>query len=366
MKFRPTVIFFLACLILLAHRGFAVPAHRVPDPAGSYSIIQKVIEGHTTYHLMDSARNMDLGIVPDMGNFAYEFKVNGKDVLIPPESFRSYLEKRWFGSGIPFLAPFANRIDGDHYYVRGRKYLLNDSLGNILHVPPKNFPLHGLIVFDPRWKVIKTGASQSQGAFVTSRLEFFKYPDLMAQFPFAHVYEMTYRLKDGRLECTTKVENVGGTPMPVHFGFHPYFRPDGPREAWTVGVGAEKHWIVDEALIPSGVTEPTDSFVAGLSTGFTLGRQFIDDGFSALDRNSQGQGTIWVKGKSQKIEVVYAKEFDFAIVYAPLDNLLICIEPQTGPTNAFNLTQEGKFRGLVEINPGETYSATYWIVPSGY
>jgi len=366
MTSRFAVVCFLALIIPFGQRGSAMPAEGTPERSGSYAVSKKVVEGHTTYHLIDSARNMDLGIAPDMGNFAYEFKVNGKDVLIPPESFKSYLEKRWFGSGIPFLAPFANRIDGDHYYFQGKKYLLNDSLGNILHVPPKNFPLHGVIVFDPRWEVVESGASDTQGAFVTSRLEFYKYPDLMAQFPFAHVYEVTYRLKDGKLECTTKVENIGGSPMPVHFGYHPYFRPEGPREEWTISVGAEKHWIVDEALIPSGETEPTESFLAGVTKSFTLGKQFIDDGFSALKRDSEGHGRIWVRGKTGKIEVVYGKEFDFAIVYAPLDNTLICIEPQTGPTNAFNLVHEGKFKGLIALDPGKSFSATYWIVPSGY
>jgi len=53
---------------------------------------------------------MDVGIVPDAGNFAYEFKANGKDVLIPPDSLTAYLDRHGFGSGIPFLAPYANRI----------------------------------------------------------------------------------------------------------------------------------------------------------------------------------------------------------------------------------------------------------------
>jgi len=366
MTFRFAVVIFLALTFPLGQRGSAKPADGTPERSGGYSVSKKVVEGHTTYHLIDSARKMDLGVVPDMGNFAYEFKVNGKDVLIPPKSLKSYLEKRWFGSGIPFMAPFSNRINGDHYYFQGKKYLLNDSLGNILRVPPKNFPLHGLIVFDSRWEVVKSGAADAEGAFITSRLEFYKYPDLMAQFPFAHTYEVTYRLKGGKLECMTKVENVGGSPMPVHFGYHPYFRPDGPREQWTIGIGAEKHWRVDEALIPSGETELTETFLTGVTKSFTLGKQFVDDGFSGLKRDSEGYGHIWVKGKSQKIEVVYGREFDFAIVYAPVGNTLICIEPQTGPTNAFNLVHEGKFKGLIVLDPGKSFSATYWIVPSGY
>ena len=59
---------------------------------GNYSVSRKTVEGHTTYHLLDGRRKMDLGVVPDIGNFAYEFKVNGRDVLIPPASFKAYLE----------------------------------------------------------------------------------------------------------------------------------------------------------------------------------------------------------------------------------------------------------------------------------
>jgi len=334
--------------------------------AGAYSVIRKVIEGHTTYHLRDARRKMTMAIVPDIGNFAYEFKVNGKDVFIAPESLKAYLDKHWFGWGNPFLAPFANRIDKDYYYFQGKRYLLNDTLGKTLRVPPNNYILHGLLVYDPRWEVVRTGATDAQGAFLVSRLEFYRYPDLMASFPFAHVYEVTYRLKEGQLECTTAVTNVGNAAMPVHFGYHPYFRPDGPRAEWTLGIGARRHWPSERELIPTGETEPTEKFLPGATRGVALGNTFIDAGFSDLERDSKGLGSIWVKGKAQKVEVVYSKEFDYAVVYAPLDNKLICIEPQTGPTNAFNLQHEGKFQGLIVLEPGRTFRATYWIVPTGF
>ena len=354
----PFVISIAAAMLL------ALPARG--DSMGNYSVAKKNVGGHVTYHLLDTRRKMDVGIVPDIGNFAYEFKVNGKDVLIPPDSFQAYLERHWFGWGIPFLAPFANRIDQNYFYFNNKKYLLNDTLGNLLRVPPANLVLHGLLVFDNHWELVKSGGGNATGAFIISRLEFYKYPDLMAQFPFAHIYEVTYRLKDGKLECTTKVTNVGNSVMPVHFGYHPYFRPDGPREEWVLGIGAQKHLLANENLIPTGETEPTDSFLPGASTGLTLGKQFLDGGYCSFRRDADGFGHIWVSGKTQKIEVVYGKEFDNAIVYAPLDNTLICIEPQTGPTNAFNLEHEGKIRSLNTLDPGKTFQATYWIVPTGF
>jgi aldose 1-epimerase len=331
----------------------------------NYAVKKEVVEGHTTYHLLDSKLNMEVGIVPDIGNLAYQFKVKAKDVLIPVESFKDYLEKHTFGWGIPFLAPWANRIDSDYYYFEDKKYLLNDSLGNIIRDDFKQ-PLHGLLVFETRWKVVKSGSSDADGAFIVSRLEFYKYPDLMAQFPFAQVYEMTYRLKNGKLECVTQVTNLGNSDLPLHFAFHPYFLPDGPREQWKLTIGAQKHWIITKQLIPTGETEPTDSFLPGVTKGVALERTFIDDGFSEFQRDAKGLGHVVIQGKTQKIEVVYGKGFDYAIVYAPLNKTLICAEPQTGPTNAFNLQHEGKFKNLIILAPGKTSSTSFWIVPQGF
>jgi aldose 1-epimerase len=350
----------------LALGGTAMGQQPATKGTPAYDVIERVVEGYSTYHLRDTARMMQLSIAPGLGNFAYEFKMNGKDVFIATESLKTYSAKRWFGWGNPFMAPFANRIDKDYYFFEGKKYLLNDSFGNLLRVPPNNYALHGLLVYEPRWEVVKTGASAAEGAFIVSRLEFYKYPDLMASFPFAHTYEVTYRLREGRLECTTTVTNEGSSRMPVHFGYHPYFRPDGPREEWTLSIGARNHWPTERELIPTGETEPTERWLPGVTRGLTLGTTFIDNTFSEFERDARGLGSMWVKGRTQKIEVICDRQFDYAVVYAPLDNTLICLEPETGPTNAFNLTHEGRFKGLVVLDPGKTYTATYWIVPTSF
>ena len=82
------------------------------------------------------------------------------------------------------------------------------------------------------------------------------------------------------------------------------------------------------------------------SKGVALDKTFIDDGFSEFARDANGLGQVAIQGKTQKIKVLYGKGFDYAIVYAPLKETLICAEPQTGPTNAFNLQHEGKFKNL--------------------
>jgi aldose 1-epimerase len=312
----------------------------------NFSIQKKIIEARKTYRLIDRRRKMEFGIVPDIGNWGYTFRVNDKPVLLAPDSFESYIAKQMLGNGNPLMAPFANRIDRDHYFFQGKKYLLNGDLGNFLRTPPKDYPIHGLLVYDKRWRVTKTSASDSAGASLTSCLEFYKYPDLMAQFPFAHICEITYRLKGGMLQCTTKIMNIGLSDMPVHLGYHPYFVPDGPREAWALHIAARAHWIVTPALIPTGETEPAEKYLPGCRGSLALGDTYVDAGFTDLERDKDGLAHFWVAGATQKIEVIMDRHFSTAIIFAPLDRQFFCIEPQTGPTNAFNLEHEGKFDGL--------------------
>ena len=85
-------------------------------------------------------------------------------------------------------------------------------------------------------------------AWVTCRLDFYRNPRYMKQFPFAHVLTMTYRLADGMLEVRTQIENLSTDPMPVAIGFHPYFQlTDSTRDDWTLSIGARTHWLLTRA-----------------------------------------------------------------------------------------------------------------------
>ena len=332
----------------------------------NFSIARKKVEGHTTYHLKDSKRKMVFSLAPDIGNWGYSLKANGKEVFYPRPPFEQYIKERGMGYGNPLMAPFANRIDQDYYYFEGRKYLLNGELGNFMRVPPNNFPIHGLLSYDTRWEVVKTNASDSAGAAITSRMDYYKYPDLMASFPFAHIHEVTYRLKGGKLECATKITNVGHSNMPVHFGYHPYFVPDGPREEWTLHVAAKQHWVVSPGLIPTGELEPAEKYLPGCTGALKLENLYTDGAFTDLVRDKDGLARFAVAGAKRKVEIAFGPEFTTAVCYAPLEWNYICVEPQTGPTNAFNLQHEGKISSLRILAPGKTFQGSYWFIPAGY
>ena len=78
----------------------------------------------------------------------------------------------------------------------------------------------------------------------------------MKQFPFAHVVELTHRLRDGALEVKTAIENLSAAAMPVAIGFHPYFQlTDSDRSEWMVSIGARRHWRLGVSKAPTGETE---------------------------------------------------------------------------------------------------------------
>ena len=134
------------------------------------------------------------------------------------------------------------------------------SLGNVRG----DLPIHGLLMETDRWRVVDVNADGSS-AWVTSRLEFFREPLWMKQFPFAHTIDMTHRLQDGMLEVTTKIESLSADPMPVSIGFHPYFRlTDSDRRDWTVSIGARRRWRLAPTKAPTGETDPVVMLGSGL------------------------------------------------------------------------------------------------------
>jgi aldose 1-epimerase len=184
----------------------------------------------------------------------------------------------------------------------------------------------------------------------------------MAQFPFAHSYEMTYRLRDGILEVETVIENHSTSTMPVSVGYHPYFQVnDAPRDQWKVHLAAKESMLLSKQLVPTGETKPNPYSSPQSLTGTQL-----DDVFTGLVRDDQGRAEFWVQGAKEKISVIYGPKYPIAVVYAPEGRGFICFEPMSGPTNAFNLAHRGAYKDLQTIPPGSTWRESFWIMPSGY
>lgn len=324
--------------------------------AAQYAVDRASVDGIEVIKLRDAARKTEVSIVPSVGNIAYDMKVNGKPILYFPYQSLSDFQKRPGLCGVPFLGPWANRLDQTAFYANGKKYTLNESLGNV-HKDGNGLPIHGLLSYSSLWTVVEAKAD-GKSAHVTSRLEFWKHPELMAQFPFAHTIEMTYKLHDGELEVETALKNLSAEAMPVSIGFHPYFQlDDSPRDQWKAHLPAREHVILSKVLVPTGETKPMD-----FADPFPLAGAQLDDVFTGLAPNAQ----FSVQGAAEKITVVYGPKYPVAVVYAPPGKNFICFEPMAGLTNAMNLHHEGKYNGLQTVAPGAEWRESFHIVPTGF
>lgn len=316
-------------------------------------------EGFEVIRLADAAAGIEVRIVPSIGNNAYSMKVKGQEVMW--DSFKTLAEWKQKPSlaGVPLLAPWANRLDQDAFFANGKKYALNDALGNLRRDGNKK-PIHGLVTFASQWKV--TGLATTGEASVTSRLDFYREPDWMAQFPFAHTIDMTYRLKDGALEVETVVDNLSTSAMPIAVGYHPYFQlTDSPRDEWQVALPARDSVVLSNLLIPTGEKTPRD---AG-GPLFALKGTQLDNVYTTLERGKDGKSVFYVQGKAQKLAVEYGPNYPVAVVYAPAGRGFICFEPMAGVTNVMNLAHEGKFP-LQTVAPGAQWRESFWIRPTGF
>ncbi len=357
----------LAASLLLGVLATGVRPAASPQPA--LAALYSARQIGTVVELSDSQAQTSVSILPALGNLTVEMKVKGHNVLRFPFQTAAEYTGGTGSIGIPFLAPWADRLDEQAFYANGKRYAFDMTLGNVRGANP----IHGFLTSVPDWKVVEVRAD-GQSAWVTSRLEFFRQPLWMKQFPFAHTIEMTHRLRDGVLEVATRIDNLSVEPMPVAIGFHPFFQlTDSPRDEWTLSVAARTHWPVSEAKMPTGLTQPIERFFAN-PAAVPLAPIELDDVFSDLVRDARGQATMSVRGKAQRLDVVLGANYRAVVIYAPkpaagqdaASRNFVCLEPVAAIINALNLAHKGVYKELQSIPPGGVWQESFWIRPSGF
>lgn len=319
----------------------------------TYSVLKKIINSIDYIELKDSYSNITVKIVPSIGNLIFSIKKKGEEYLWVPGSLDT-IYKEFILCGIPFLAPWANRLDDDVFYINNRKYKLNPFLQ--LRRDSNNKPIHGLLLFSSHWKVNLTETTQNY-ASITSQLAFWQYPEYLSNFPFPHNIRMTIKLENGVIEVQTIIENLSAENLPISIGFHPYFQlPDIPYEDWELILPSCKRAILDQQLIPTGEYE-TNPYTSPIKLTSAL----LDDVFVNLNRDSFNNSSFILQGSNRKIEVIFGEKFKTAIIYAPIKRKFVCIEPMSAITNAFNLAHKGVYSGLDSVAPNSEWEAKYWI-----
>ncbi len=243
-------------------------------------------------------------------------------------------------AGIPFLHPWANRLAGPRYRAAGREVTLDPS-SPLLHLDEHGLPNHGV-----PWSRLSWELSEARPDFIAARLEWSR-SDLLAVFPFRHRVELAATLRpDGLTLETTLIAGPDG-PVPVSFGFHPYFGlPELPRSQWRLELPAMRRLALDRQGIPTGEEKPFDGFDAELH------ELSFDDGFALTDERT----SFSLTGAGRRISVELLEGYRYAQVFAPKDKEYVALEPMTAPANAL---MSGS--GLRLVEPGGQFRAAFRI-----
>jgi aldose 1-epimerase len=187
----------------------------------------------------------------------------------------------------------------------------------------------------------------------------------MAQWPFAHEYEMTYQLRGGELEVRISVTNLSTDTMPLSVGFHPYFMiPGVARDQYVAHIPARSRVSYDPQLLPTGGYTPMD-----LAQEFPLRGITLDNGFADLVRGADNRARFYIKAGSATVEASFGPKYPVAVVWSPNLNgqpaPFLCFEPMTGVPNAVNMAGAGKYPMLQTVAPGARWTESFWVKATG-
>jgi aldose 1-epimerase len=302
--------------------------------------------GFEAWVLHDEAADLHATWVPRAGMLGASLVHHAEELLWQGAGVDAYAHRREF-MGIPFLHPWANRLDGYSYRAAGRDITL-DPASPLLLLDDHRLPIHGVLTASRRW-VVRAAAADAEHARLIASFEF-DTPELLAAFPFAHRVEMEVQLGQGALEVRTTVSATGPETVPIAFGFHPYLRfPGVPRAHWSVSFPVRRRLQLDAQLIPTGETERVHP-VSGV-----IGERTWDDGFDRLDSPAR----LEVSGGGRTIQVEYLTGYPVAQIFAPPGQEYLCVEPMTAPTNAL----AGPDDALAWVATGQRYDAAFRITP---
>jgi aldose 1-epimerase len=308
----------------------------VSDPAVGVGAVQ----GEPAVTL--AAGELEAAFLPGLGLLGASLRHRGEELLALPGGVAGYRDGHV--TGLPILAPWANRLPGWRYRAAGVEV---DLEGLDLHTDPGGLPIHGTLTAHPGWELERL-AAEADRAVLEAAFDYAAWPELAAAFPFPHRLTVAAAVGQGSLSVATTLAATGDRPVPVAFGWHPYLRlPGAPRAAWRLLLPDRTHLALDDRGLPTGAAtgEPAEADPVGDRTYDDL---YALDGDPAARR-------LGLEAAGRRLLVLYGDGYDHAQVFAPPDAEFVCLEPMTGPTAALAAGTTPM------VSPGDSFTARFTI-----
>ena len=227
-------------------------------------------------------------VAPSRGGLVTRFEVAGVPVLFMDEATLLDSAKNVRG-GVPLLFPFAGKPPsgstlGQHGFARKRS-----------------------------WDVTSAIADDA-----TARLELrlASTPDTLADWPFPFEVRLAVSLFDARLMLEWAFHNPGPTPMPLHFGIHPYFCVAAKAAVRVTGATGR---AFDNTLGAAREVSAVD-FAAGE----------VDLHFTPFEAG----GTTLHRGDGRKVKLAWTEQFGTLVLWTLPGQPFVCVEPWTAAGQA--------------------------------
>jgi aldose 1-epimerase len=280
-----------------------------------------------------SSGRLDATFLPELGMLGISLRHRGEELLALPGGIESY---RAGGNvtGLPLLAPWANRLGARRYEVDG---VTVDLEGLALHTDERGLPIHGTRSAQPGWEVLAVGEES-----LATRFDFGAHPELLASFPFPHELRIDVAASATTLAVATTLVPTTDRAVPVAFGYHPYLRLPAPRRDVQLRLPARRHIELDDRGLPTGASHAEDA------ADEPLGTRSFDDLYEL-----GGDRRFVLSGGGRRVTLVVGDGYRWAQVFAPAGADFACLEPMTAPVNAL---VDG---GYALVPPGESFTALF-------
>ena len=120
--------------------------------------------------------------LPELGLLGTSLTVAGREFVALPGGVDAY--RAGHQTGVPLLAPWANRLAQRRYRVAG---VCVDLTGVDLHTDGQGLPIHGTMTAAVGWQIV-----ERDEASLRARFDYGARPDLLRAFPFPHELEVEF------------------------------------------------------------------------------------------------------------------------------------------------------------------------------
>lgn len=291
------------------------------------------------HELTNEKAGCKLSLVPGHGACVLEAVYRGVNILDGYQTPEELNINRW-GKNV-LLFPFPNRMKDGRYVWRDEYFFfpIND--------PSTHTALHGFGMAK-KMKVTSLHCGEDAAQITCT------YQDAGRNqaYPFLFSFSVTFDIHiDGTMQVEMSFSNDGVPPIPVGFGWHPYFKLSEKVDTVELQLPTCQLVGIDQQMIPTGKRYDYDDFASQRRIGTTV----LDNCFALANSGDKAE----VKLKGEFGELHYWQEtgphhFNFLQVFTPPHRQSLAVEPMTCNVNAFN-NQEG----LIILQPGETASAAF-------